>query len=146
MFYNFLTIGLMYILLSFCFCVYICNFYLFATLHSVLFKLLFSPGNSMQHAELPWPRIKPVAPAVEVPSLNHWTIRKVLNYSFVYYCYTQKQFLFGCWFLDISFWILDFLVKISYFESFVRSIIHSDFLLRQPHNMKILMVLLFSHA
>ena len=63
----------------------------------MLFKLLFSPGYSMQHAELPWPRIKPAAAAVEVQSLNHWTIRKSPKLQFcILLLYTKA----------IAFWIL----------------------------------------
>ena len=40
----------------------------------------------MRHAELPLPGIRPVPPAVEVQSLNHWTTREVL------YDFLQKKF------------------------------------------------------
>ena len=34
-------------------------------------------GHTTWHAELPWPGIEPVSPAVKAWSLNHWTAREV---------------------------------------------------------------------
>ena len=51
------------------------------TVHAVvlLFHFILTLWHSMQ--DLPQPGIKPVPPAVETPSLNHWTTRKS-NFEF----------------------------------------------------------------
>ena len=49
---------------------YTCNFFLFL-------PFFFFSGHSMRHGDLPQPGIKPMPPAVEAWSLNHWTTREV---------------------------------------------------------------------
>ena len=42
-------------------------------------------GYTLQHVELPWAGIKPVSPALEVWSLNHWTTREVMGCLFQFH-------------------------------------------------------------
>ena len=51
--------------------------------YDYLFIYLFRPHHVACRIFVPRPGIKPITPAVEAQSLNHWTAREVLQYDFL---------------------------------------------------------------
>ena len=70
-----------------------------------LFVCLFSPHRSACGILVPWPGIKPLPPAVEGQSPDHWTAREFPSPLFLYVSFSLKNILmpFFEYYYDISF-------------------------------------------